>query len=220
MRYCGAHAPAMKLVATLAAVLLFLASAAVAVVHVPATRSLTIILKPGERRCFYAHAKKLDDRIMIGFQVRQGHTDFDMEVKDPKMNTVFYSAAAEHDAENKIFFVAQHSGEYSYCLDNTGHSRSEKVVAIQLATSSGEKAMVKPDPLLRSLRHIESAARALLEDQVHLRARERDHRDTLESNNTRVLWRSFLEIGAMLLMSVGQVYYLRSLFTKKERSAA
>jgi p24 family protein beta-1 len=189
--------------------------------HVPPTRALTIILKAGERRCFMAHARKLDDRIMIGFQVRSGHTDFDMEVLDPKMNTVFYSASAEHDSENRLFFTAQHTGEYTYCLDNSGHSRSEKVIAIQLATSSGAAKSKRADPLVRSLRQINAHARALLNDQVHLRAREREHRETLESNNTRVLWRSVLEIGAMLAMSVGQVYYLRSLFARKaSRSAA
>eukprot|EP00672_Neobodo_designis_P019782 CAMPEP_0174853094 /NCGR_PEP_ID=MMETSP1114-20130205/27354_1 /TAXON_ID=312471 /ORGANISM="Neobodo designis, Strain CCAP 1951/1" /LENGTH=211 /DNA_ID=CAMNT_0016087715 /DNA_START=41 /DNA_END=676 /DNA_ORIENTATION=+ len=211
----------MRLAACAALLVVLAVAASAEIPHVPPTRALTIILKAGERRCFMAHARQLDDRIMIGFQVRSGHTDFDMEVLDPKMNTVFYSAAAEHDTENKLFFTAQHTGEYTYCLDNSGHSRTEKVIAIQLATSSNRASRKKVDPLVRSLRQINSAAKALLEDQVHLRAREREHRETIESNNTRVVWRSILEIGAMLAMSVGQVYYLRSLFARKaSRSAA
>ena len=212
------------LAAALLAVLALVAGSATAepeLKHVPHTRSLTIVLKSGERRCFFAVAKSRDDRIMMGFQVRTGHTDFDIEVRDPKQNTVFYSAAAEHDAENRIFFVAQHSGEYSLCLDNTGHSRSEKVVAIELQCSSSERQVKRIDPLTRSLKHIQATAKALYEDQLYLRSREREHRDTIESNNTRVLVRSIIEIGAMLAMSVGQVYYLRSLFSRKaSRSAA
>ena len=202
-------------------VALLVAAVVAEIPHVPPTRALTIVLKAGERRCFMTYGRKLDDRVMIGFQVRSGHTDFDMEVLDPKMNTVFYSAAAEHDSENKIFFTAQHTGDYTYCLDNSGHSRSEKIIAIQLQTSSNNLVHRKVDPMVRALRQITTSARALLEDQVHLRARERDHRETIESNNTRVLWRSILEIGAMLAMSVGQVYYLRSLFARKaSRTAA
>jgi hypothetical protein len=210
----------MRFVAGCVALLLLAASAAAEIKEVPQSRSLTIVLAAGEKRCFFANSKTQDDRFVIGFQVRKGSTDFDMEVKDPKQETVFYSAAAEHDAESRIFFVAQHVGEYSYCLDNNGGTRSEKVVAIQLATSSGSKKMKRTDPLIRSLKHISSTATGLLDDQIYLRTREREHRDTMESNNSRVLFRGLLELGVMLAMSVGQVYYLRRLFSKKSARPA
>ena len=111
--------------------------------------------------------------------------------------------------------MAQQSGAYRFCLDNVGHSRSEKVVAVNLAVKNDFGTTKRADPLTQSLAHIDAYAKAVLQDQVHLRARERDHRDTIESNNSRVVFRALIEIGAMLAMSVGQVYYLRSLFNKK-----
>jgi hypothetical protein len=178
-----------------------------AVVHIPQTRELTIVMTAGEQRCFFAYSAAVGDRFMFGYQVRTGHTDFDIEIQAPDQATVFYSAANEHDSENKVFFVAQQKGKYRFCLDNTGHSRSEKVVAINLAVKGDLKDFSKrSDPLTQSLAHIDAYAKAVLQDQQHLRARERDHRDTVESSNTRVIVRAVIEILVMLAMSVGQVY--------------
>lgn len=190
-----------------------------AVVHVPHTRTLTLSISASEQRCFYAYVSSAEDRVMFSYQVRAGHTDFDVEVKRPDGGTVFYSAASEHDAENRVFFVAQKPGEYSFCLDNTGHSRSEKIIAIQVAVESHKHNLKRSDPLVKSLRHVSANLQGLVAEQVSLRTREREHRDTIESNNTRVITRFIIELTAMLAMSVGQVWYLRRLFNKRTSGA-
>ena len=85
---------------------------------------------------------------------------------------------------------------------------------------SKRRATRKIDPLIKSLAKTEAALISLIDDQVYMRARERNHRETLESNNTRIVVRWLIEVSVMLAMSVGQVYYLRKLFAKKAQRAA
>ena len=63
-------------------------------------------------------------------------------------------------------------------------------------------------PLESALETMSSTLHSCEREQMKLRGRERAHRDTVESTNTRVLWWSILE--ASLLCAVG-VWQLRSL---------
>eukprot|EP00960_Hanusia_phi_P068254 766797-Hanusia_phi.AAC.6 len=55
-------------------------------------------------------------------------------------------------------------------------------------------------------------------EQEYMRMRERAHRNTSESTNARVLWWALIEAGALLLMSVIQIVYLRNFFENKRAS--
>ena len=217
----------MRVIAATAAVVLLAvalgASPAAAVKHIPQTRSLTVSITAAEERCFYAYSAHAEDRVMFHFQVRQGQTDFDVHVKRPNGDTVYYSAASEHGNEDKVYFITKEAGEYAFCLDNTGHSRSEKIVALMIAIKSRTQVTKKTDPLIKMLQKARASLDQLINDQVYLRTREWEHRDTMESNNFRVVIRSLIELGVLLAMSVGQVWYLRRLFDKKtsgQRAAA
>lgn len=201
--------------------LLFLvASTCHGLVIVPQTHSVTMAIAPQEQRCFYTIARHVNDRLYFKFQLHTGKDDFDVHVQHPDGNTVFQAFSGEHDGEGTVYFEAKSYGEYSFCIDNNGPSSTEKVIRVSAAVLSKKRADRQLDPLLKTLAKTEAGLIALDEDQVYMRARERDHRVTIESNNTRITVRWIIEVIALLMMSVGQVWYLRRLFSKKETRAA
>ena len=81
-----------------------------------------------------------------------------------------------------------------------------------LAKSKDKK---RPDSIERSIVRLEEGLMEIRDEQQYLRTRERIHRDTAESTNDRILYWSVFESGLLLLMSIGQVYYLRRCFEVK-----
>ena len=149
---------------------------------------------------------------MLHYQVTQGFQDFEAWINRPDGAKLFMAKEGEHGPEQKIYFEAKTAGEYEFCIHNNGASNSEKLIMISMATLSKRRAQKKVDPIVKTLAKSEAALISLAEDQAYMRTREREHRETLESNNTRVIVRGVIEIIMMLAMSVGQVYFLRRLF--------
>lgn len=56
---------------------------------------------------------------------------------------------------------------------------------------------------------------AITNEQAYMRMRERVHRNTSESTNSRVVWWSAFEVIVLLAMSLWQIYYLRRFFEVK-----
>jgi p24 family protein beta-1 len=186
---------------------------------VPQSHSMVLIIG-NERRCVYAHTASANERVHFQYQVRSGSNDFAVSVEHPDGEVVFAAEAGEHVHEDRIFFVTKQIGEYSFCIDNSGRGRDEKVIRLSVAVMSVKKLKKKMDPLLKTMIKAEAGLLALNEDQAYLRAREADHRVTIESNNTRILVRWVLELFAILGLSFGQIQLLQKLFKKKAERAA
>jgi hypothetical protein len=67
-------------------------------------------------------------------------------------------------------------------------------------------------PLEKSVLALGEGLQQIQAEQEYMRMRERAHRNTMESTNARVIWWSFIEAGCLVLMSVGQIMYLRRFF--------
>lgn len=186
---------------------------------VPQAHSLVLLLG-NEQRCVYAKALTANERVFFQYQVRSGSAEFGLTIEHPDGSAVFVSEAGEHSHEDRIYFQTRQAGEYAFCIDNSGRGRDEKVIRVSVAMMSIKKIKKKMDPLLKTMAKAETGLIALNEDQAYLRARERDHRVTIESNNTRILVRWLIEISVMIGLSFGQVMLLRKLFTKKTERAA
>jgi p24 family protein beta-1 len=186
---------------------------------IPQTHSMVLVIA-NERRCVYAHTETANERVFFQYQVRSGSNDFALTIEHPDGEMVFYAEAGEHHHEDRVFFVTKQMGEYSFCIDNSGRGRDEKVIRLSVAMLSVKKLKKKLDPLLKTMVKAEAGLIALNEDQAYLRAREADHRVTIESNNTRILVRWLLEIAAIVGLSYGQIHMLQKLFKKKTERAA
>ena len=60
-------------------------------------------------------------------------------------------------------------------------------------------------------------AKEISKIQAYLRYREARHRSTIEDNNWRVTWMSFLECAFLVAVAIVQVYFLTSLFKDDKR---
>eukprot|EP00760_Papus_ankaliazontas_P004793 PhM_4_TR12144/c0_g1_i1/m.57345/K20347/TMED2, EMP24; p24 family protein beta-1 len=180
------------------------------------THSLTFPLVGHEERCFYVDTKASEERVYFYFATREGSWDFDVTVRDTKGDIV-YRSEAEHDGEKHIYFLAKESagGTYSFCFDNTMHSKSQKMIAVAIAstTSSAQKRHSK-DPTYVTLSRLEAITEELSRDVQYMQTRERVHRNTAESTNARVLGWAVFEGVVLFGMSYGQVMYLQRLFTR------
>jgi hypothetical protein len=197
-----------------AAALVSAAQDADAPAHLSKQHALTLVLTPGHQpRCVFTTAAGADDRMFFSYRVRNGRNDFDIAVRHPDESVVFLSEANEHDDSNQVYFIAKMAGDYRICFTNP---RGESVVTVMAGAASKKVATRKRDAVVKTIAMTEATLTALLEDQEVLRARERGHRDSMESHNTQLIIRFVVEVAVMLAMSVGQVYFLRRLFQRKQ----
>lgn len=200
--------------------LLMMGSTASALNLIPQAHSLTVPVRGHEERCVLAIAKGPQDRMLFHYQIRSGNEDFQAWIRRPDGMKLWQAHESEHGPETKIFFEAQTAGEYEFCIHNDGPSGTEKIVMISVATLSKRKSQKKIDPILKVLSKAHAGMLALNQDQIYLQTREREHRETLESNNTRVMVRGIIELLVMIGMSLGQVVLLHRLFKGKQTRAA
>uniref|UniRef100_A0A0A9YVX1 Transmembrane emp24 domain-containing protein A n=1 Tax=Lygus hesperus TaxID=30085 RepID=A0A0A9YVX1_LYGHE len=102
---------------------------------------------------------------------------------------------------------------FSVLLDNSNDISlfgTRNVVGVESKQES-----INNDPLLRSIRRIQQGLQEIESTQTYLRTRERNHRRTTESANTRVLVWTVAEIGVILGMGLTSVIYLRRMFKLK-----
>ena len=181
----------------------------------PPSKDIMFMIPPGygSKQCFYARAKE-SDKMFLSFQLQSAKPEFSVTVRDPSNKIVYFSTSLEHGEEEKVFFTAKSTGEFSFCFENT--DPAEKYIYMELFVSSYQASKTKtPDPLLMMINNANTAIRPVMTDQVYIRSREVDARNTMESNFDRVLYRAAIEIILLLSMSVGQMWYLRRLFDRR-----
>jgi len=83
---------------------------------------------------------------------------------------------------------------------------------IEAMSKNKNKDRKRPDSIERSIVRLEEGLMEIRDEQQYLRTRERIHRDTAESTNARVMYWSIFESGLLVLMGLGQVFYLKRCF--------
>lgn len=111
---------------------------------------------------------------------------------------------------------AHSSGRYQYCFSNEKTSRVDLDVSFNI---HGVVYIDVNDPsadtleyAVRRLNQLTSDVRA---EQSYLVIRERTHRNTAESTNSRVKWWSVFQIMMVIANSFFQIYYLKRFFEVK-----
>ena len=62
------------------------------------------------------------------------------------------------------------------------------------------------------IKELQSKLNIVYQEQEYMNVRDRIHRSINENTNSRVMMWSFFEAFILLLMAVGQVYYLKKFF--------
>lgn len=80
------------------------------------------------------------------------------------------------------------------------------------APGEQEAGHTKLDDMIREL---SGSLVGIKHEQEYMHIRDRIHREINESTNSKVVWWSVFEAGILVLMTVGQIYYLKRFFEVK-----
>ena len=113
-------------------------------------------------------------------------------------------------------FEAKHDGKYVYCFSNEHWGASSKEVSFNVHgivyVSEAESAQ---DPLDAEVRKLSELFAQVKDEQSYIVVRERTHRNTAESTNSRVKWWNMFILIVVIGESVFQVWWLRRFFEVK-----
>ncbi|WFD33631.1 p24 complex component [Malassezia cuniculi] len=173
------------------------------------TAAHTIDLAAHEERCFFEDMH-VGDEMTLTFQVGGGgHLDIDTRLTDPDGQLLYQ--LLRHDT-GTYEFVAEKDGRYTYCFGNNFSTVSHKTVSFNvhgvLYLADDEGLM----PAEHELRELAANIQLFKDEQEYLVMRERIHRNTAESTNTRVKWWSVLQTVLVVLVCAFQVYFVKRQF--------
>ena len=193
---------------------------------IPANTAVVVRVNAGKDECFYEYVRVAGTRVFFHFEVTGGgQLDIDAAVHGPDGGLV-WSSEKEHEA--RILFKAPLGGAYRFCLSNKMSTITSKTVALSIQAGdpgSGRAnghsgtgvgtGTLSSDPVERMAMQVAEGLTELRNEQQYLKTRERIHRDTVESTNTRIMIYSVAEVLLILLVGVAQLWYLKSCFDKR-----
>ncbi|RPA97671.1 supernatant protein factor, C-terminal domain-containing protein [Choiromyces venosus 120613-1] len=177
-----------------------------------------IQLHAHSRECFHETLHR-DDRMTVTFQVGDrefggaGNLDIDFWIQDPSGTL----KVSEHAISSGDFsFEAHLDGRYVYCFSNENSSVGSKEVSFNVhGIVYVPEEPESSDPLEREVRSLGEMLNQVKDEQEYIVVRERVHRNTAESTNSRVKWWSIFQLGVVGGNGVFQVWYLKRFFEVK-----
>ncbi|KAF3017412.1 p24 complex component [Neopestalotiopsis sp. 37M] len=170
------------------------------------------------RECFHEQLRR-DDKMTVTFQVGDrefgsaGNLDIDFWISTPNGQ---YETFQKSISNGDYSFDAKQDGKYMYCFGNEHWGANSKEVSfnvhgiVYVAEHEADK-----DPLETEVRHLSDLLTSVKDEQSYIVLRERTHRNTAESTNSRVKWWNLFVIGMVIGESVFQVWWLRRFFEVK-----
>eukprot|EP00339_Tiarina_fusa_P014977 CAMPEP_0117030002 /NCGR_PEP_ID=MMETSP0472-20121206/21671_1 /TAXON_ID=693140 ORGANISM="Tiarina fusus, Strain LIS" /NCGR_SAMPLE_ID=MMETSP0472 /ASSEMBLY_ACC=CAM_ASM_000603 /LENGTH=223 /DNA_ID=CAMNT_0004737913 /DNA_START=20 /DNA_END=691 /DNA_ORIENTATION=- len=212
----------------------------IVLLFIGASQSFSFDLPPKVEDCFYEDLLKGTD-VGFSFQVTAGGAlDIDVTTYGPGDEILY---GAKRDSNGKYFFVTHLKGPYKFCFSNQMSTVTTKVVdvtlqigkqrteeEIVLAILSGREKKNDPgdthkaddedtlpliSPLQSSIMQLADGLHSLQGEEKYMRIRERVHRDTAESTNTRIMVSTIIENALLIGVSLFQVYFLKRFFEVK-----
>lgn len=177
-----------------------------------------VLLPPYGKQCFFEKLKK-NDELAISYQVGSRDPNNAEQLKtsfyigNPSGQILIKKNDVDHGDE---IIKATVDGRYTYCFSN------EKSNRVDLDVSFNVHGVIyidfdNPDDntldyAIKKMSQLTSDVKA---EQGYLVIRERTHRNTAESTNSRVKWWSVFQIIMVVANSIFQIYYLRRFFEVK-----
>uniref|UniRef100_A0A6B2LHT3 GOLD domain-containing protein n=1 Tax=Arcella intermedia TaxID=1963864 RepID=A0A6B2LHT3_9EUKA len=174
-------------------------------------------LEPKVEDCFYEDFVA-NTKVDVEWSVLDGGLlDVDIRIFEGNVK-IFSKLYFEGREEGKYSFVTRAEGPVGFCFNNEMSRFTVKTCTLSVATKSNEQ--VKKSDLTafeQAIQRIEKGMDIIEQEQRYYRIREHTHRNTAESTNTRVYVWSIIESLILLVMSVGQIWYLRRMFDDSKR---
>ncbi|KAF5388397.1 hypothetical protein D9615_000151 [Tricholomella constricta] len=180
---------------------------------IPALVSAHLIeVVAGHKECFFEDLHK-HDKMTVTYQVGGGgQLDIDFWLTDPELRVL---GKQIRQTTGSLSITAEKDGRHELCFSNQMSTVTDKMVSFNVhgvIYVAGDDIVA---PVEREIRSLANGLLAVKDEQEYIVVRERTHRDTAESTNSRVKWWSILQ--AIVLFSVvgWQIYYLKSFFEVK-----
>jgi len=175
-------------------------------------------IEPKGEECFYRDYEA-GAKVEVEWQVLDGGLlDIDVRVFQGRTR-IFSKLYFEGRDSNRFNFVAAATGPYGFCFNNDMSRFTVKTVSLAVI-DDGSTDTAKPEdlsPFEQAVSRIKNSLHTLEQEQSYYRVREHTHRNTAESTNARVFQWSMIETVVLVLLSIGQILYLRRLFADDKR---
>lgn len=175
----------------------------------------TVLLAPYGKQCFFETLKQ-NDVLSITFQVGSRDPNnaeqltVDFLIIDPRHRIERSLENIDHGDET---IKASVDGKYQYCFSNEKSSRADLDVSFNVhGVIYFDANDPNSDSLDYSILRLKQLTSDVKAEQNYLVIRERTHRNTAESTNSRVKWWSLFQIVVVALNCLFQIYYLRRFF--------
>ncbi|GME80207.1 unnamed protein product [Ambrosiozyma monospora] len=182
------------------------------------TQAHIALLPSRGKQCFF-ETLKVKDELVISFQVGDRDADAtqqltaDFWVKTPSGRILY---KMDDESHGEVNLKAEENGKYLYCFSNEDSSLKTKDVSFNV------HGVVYVDVNDESSGNLDASIRKLTElvyevknEQNYIVVRERTHRNTAESTNSRVKYWSVFQLIVVVFNSVFQVLYLKRFFEVK-----
>ncbi|KAK4476859.1 hypothetical protein RD792_016022 [Penstemon davidsonii] len=163
----------------------------------------------------------LSDYVVISDHHVHPNPTISVKVTSPYGNTLYHKENVTH---GQFAFTTTEAGNYMACfwVDNQNSGGGDISVNIDWKTGIAAKdwesvaRKEKIEGVELELRKLEEAVEAIHENLLYLRSREADMQDVSEKTNSRVAWFSLMSLGVCILVSIGQISFLKQYFQKKK----
>ncbi|KAL7745702.1 hypothetical protein ACLKA6_009908 [Drosophila palustris] len=199
-----------KLVLTLCGLIMLSTAAQAFIVNVDAHNE----------ECFFENVEG-GTKFGVTFEVIDGgFYDVDIKITGPDQHVMHES---EKESSGKYTFVAPSKGVYTVCFNNERSSMTPKLIMFsielgeppQRAPGAPGQEEVGHTKLEDMILELSGTLTSVKHEQEYMHVRDKIHRSVNESTNSRVVLWSTFEALVLVLMTVGQVYYLKRFFEVK-----
>ncbi|CAI6342226.1 unnamed protein product [Periconia digitata] len=172
-----------------------------------------IQMKAHMRECFHEQLHK-DDTMTVTFQVGDrefgGSGNLDIDFWTPSRHFQIHQRGVSSGDHS---FTAQEDGKYTYCFNNEHWGANTKEVSFNVhGIVYVPEEQAPKDPLEVEVRSLSELVAQVKDEQSYIVVRERTHRNTAESTNSRVKWWSIFQIIVVGAEGVFQVWWLKRFF--------
>lgn len=168
-----------------------------------------ITIEPNHEECYHERLQK-GTKIKFTFEVLDGGSlDVDLTIKDPN-NYVIHSE--QRHSSGRYTIEANQDGPHTYCFGNKMSSFATKIVMFNVEFDVKKESDQEHDRLSDMVTELTGLVTGVKHEMDFLAARDTLHRRINEQINNRVFVWTIFEVLLTLIVTSGQLYYLRNFF--------
>ncbi|GAB0090366.1 Transmembrane emp24 domain-containing protein [Sergentomyia squamirostris] len=186
------------------------------------TNAYFVTVDAHSEECFFDRVEAGTKMGLIFETVEGGFLDIDVRITDPEGKIIYHGV---RESSGKYTFAAHTNGVYTYCFSNQMSTMTPKVVMFSMEVgealkggesgkngSAGADADSSHTKLEDMIQELSATLTSIKHEQEYMHMRDRIHRNINESTNFRVVIWSTFEALVLIVMTIGQIYYLKRFF--------